>query len=226
MKILFLGDSLTWGEYGGNFVTRVADKLPQHTIVNDGVGGNTVVNLLRRLGQALAQKPDAIFIMVGGNDAVSYVFPDTRPYYRSAQGIAEGFVTPQVFADTYRELLTQIGLNRVLAWVATEPTEYNPTLIATMAEYNTRLKNIALSLNVPLLDLAAQFTPPSAPDRPPLNLGFIQEIGRREANGWNNYEAERQRLGYHYTFDGLHLTPASAEKFATMIATFIEKQVL
>lgn len=225
MKIVFLGDSLTWGGYGGNVIAYLADELPQHTLINDGVGGNTVVNLLRRLDEALAHTPDAIFVMVGGNDAVSYCFPATRPYYRSAQGIADGFVSPQVFVDTYRELLTQLSLNHVLAWVATEPVEYNPTLIATMADYNQRLIALVNSMNIPLLDLAAEFMPQSAPERPPLDLGFIQEIGRREASGWDDYEAEREHLGYSYSFDGLHLTPSSAQRMAKRIAAFIKKQV-
>ena len=55
MKITFLGDSLTWGGYGGNFVEYVADQLPDHTIVNAGVGGDTVINLLRRLDEVLGR---------------------------------------------------------------------------------------------------------------------------------------------------------------------------
>ncbi len=29
MRLVFLGDSLTWGGYGGNFVDKVAGLLPQ-----------------------------------------------------------------------------------------------------------------------------------------------------------------------------------------------------
>ena len=78
MKIVFLGDSLTWGGYGGDFVAEVDRRLPQHTIVNAGVGGNTVINLLNRLDSVLDQEPDGVFVMVGGNDAISYSQPQTR----------------------------------------------------------------------------------------------------------------------------------------------------
>ena len=43
MRIVFLGDSLTWGQYGGDFVAEVAKRLPEHETLNAGVGGDTVV---------------------------------------------------------------------------------------------------------------------------------------------------------------------------------------
>ena len=84
--IAFLGDSLTWGGYGGNFVDVVRERMPDHTIINAGVGGDTVVNLMRRVDEVLeTHEPDTIFVMVGGNDATSYSMPKTRGYYKKAR---------------------------------------------------------------------------------------------------------------------------------------------
>jgi lysophospholipase L1-like esterase len=86
MRIVFLGDSLTWGGYGGNFVDAVQKQMPEHEIINAGVAGDTVVNLLRRVENVLTEtKPDALFVMVGGNDATSYSQPKTRGYYRKVK---------------------------------------------------------------------------------------------------------------------------------------------
>ena len=96
MRIVCFGDSLTWGEYGGSYVDELARLLPQHTFVNAGVGGDMVVNLLRRLDEdVIAQTPDAAFVMVGGNDAVAYTYPATRPYYTQVKKIPNGFITPR-----------------------------------------------------------------------------------------------------------------------------------
>ncbi|MCA9915502.1 MAG: SGNH/GDSL hydrolase family protein [Anaerolineae bacterium] len=226
MKITFLGDSLTWGGYGGNFVEEVAKRLLNHEIINSGHGGNTVVNLLRRLDDVLSQEPDAIFVMVGGNDAISYTQPDTRAYYKSIQKLENGPVDPDTFASSYRDLLTQIQAQYVHAMVGLPPIEYSELIIKAMTEYNNIARDIARQLNVPVLDLAAHFTPDTAPSHNPLNLKAIQLIGHRSQSGWHDYENERKRLGYTYTFDGTHLMPGAASKFADLIVPFLREHVL
>lgn len=225
MKIVFLGDSLTWGGYGGNWVTYVAQRMPDHEVVNAGVAGDTVWNLLQRVEGVLQTQPDALFVMVGGNDAVSYLMPETRPYYQSSKGLPNGFITPEDFGQLYRQLLTKIQLEYVQAFVGLPPTEYNAELVKARHAYNQQARTVAESLNIPVLDLATPFIPQQPIQREPVTLGFIQEIGRRSASGWSDYEAERKRLGYTYTFDGMHLMPDVAPKFAEHIEAFLRRQV-
>jgi lysophospholipase L1-like esterase len=221
MKLLFLGDSLTWGGYGGNFVAEVAKRLPDHTIINAGEGGNTVINLLNRLDSVLEQQPDGIFVMGGGNDAISYSQPETRKYYRRVQKIPDGIVTPDMFARHYRDLLTRIQLARVQAWVGLPPIEYNPEVVATLKQYNELARAAADSLNIPVLDLMAHLTPEHVPSRPPLDQAFINRIGQRQKSGWSDYEAEQQRGGFTFSFDGLHLTPDTARRVAELVVEFL-----
>jgi lysophospholipase L1-like esterase len=225
MKIVFLGDSLTWGGYGGNFVTEVAAHLPEHTIVNAGEGGNTVLNLLRRVDDILKDEPDGVFVMVGGNDAISYSQPETRPYYAQVQEIEGGQVTPEQFAAAYRDLLTKIQLAHTLAWVGLEPMEYIAEVHAALAEYNGLAGDVARSLNLPVLDLNEHFQPAPFQPRPPLNIASINLIGQRIKQGWNDYEAERARSGYNFTFDGLHFTPDAAKQAGEMIADFLRRNI-
>lgn len=225
MKIVFLGDSLTWGGYGGNFVAEVARRLPTHTIINAGVGGNTVVNLNRRLeSDVLAHQPDGVFVMVGGNDSTSYSQPETRVYYEQAQALPGGHVTPVQFAQEYRELVSRLLLEHVQVWVATQPKEYNPATVQAMRDFNASVCDIARSLHVPLLDLDARLSPDSAavPDRPALGLAYITLIGRRVSSHWADYEAERQRGGFTYSFDGIHFTPETARQVAAWIVEFLD----
>lgn len=222
MKIVFLGDSLTWGGYGGNFVTEVAHRLPDHTIVNAGEGGDTVINLLERVDSVLEQQPDGIFVMVGGNDAISHRQPETRRYYRRAKKIPDGMVTPEIFAKTYRDLLTHIQLKHVLTWVGLPPIEYNPDVVETVRQYNHLANEAAKAFNIPVLDLMTRFAPTKIPDRPPLNQEVINLIGERSRSGWSDFETERQHGGFTFTFDGLHLMPDTAEQVAEVIVEFLE----
>lgn len=222
MKITFLGDSLTQGGYGGNFVAEVARLLPEHDIVNTGIAGNTAVNLLARLEAILEDAPDVVFVMVGGNDAISSLYPAAQGYYKLSQAIPDGVVTPEQFAQAYRDLLTQIQIAHIQAFVGLPFVEYSPALVERLSQYNALAREIAASFNIPILDLAAQFTPENLPAAPPIDLKFIQQIGERSVSGWSDYETERVKRGYTYTFDGLHLMPETAKMVGRMIAEFIQ----
>lgn len=222
MKIVFLGNSLVWGGYGGDFVAEVSRLLPEHTIVNAGQGGNTVVNLLHRVDAVLEEQPDGVFVMVGGNDMISYSQPATRPYYEQVQDIPGGMVSPELFARSYRDLLTRIQLAHALAWVGLEPIEHSAETVAAMRQYNELAADAARSLNVPVLDLMAELTPANVPSRPPLTMATINLIGKRTASGWSDYETERQRGGFTYSFDGTHFTPETAHRIAQRIVAFLD----
>lgn len=136
MKLIFLGDSLTEGSYGGSYLAHIAKLRPNDQLVNAGVGGDTIINLERRLDDVIDRSPDGVFVMVGGNDAISYSQPDTRPYYKQSKGIPNGFLTPNDFAHAYWEVLTRLQIAHIPTWVGLPPIEYNPLLAQTMRHYN------------------------------------------------------------------------------------------
>lgn len=223
MKVIFFGDSLTWGGYGGDYVAeirqRVADK---HDIINAGVGGNTVLNLHRRLeSDVLAHEPDAVFIMVGGNDAVAFSQPDTRPYYRKSMGLEEGFLSETEFVQHYRDMLMQLQAHFIQVYIGLPPIESNPTVAAAQRKFNALTEEAAHAYNIPILDLYAHFMPAQVPQRPPVNTRFIQQIADRERSGWNQWEQAQAEHGYAFSFDGVHWTPQTAQDAAKRIIAFM-----
>lgn len=221
MKITFLGNSLVHGVYGGNFVAGVAERLPEHTIINAGISGSTIFNLLARLDDVLADDPDGVFILSGGNDAISYAQPATRPYYEQVQKVAGGVVEPDAFSTAYRDLLTQLRAAHKQIWVALSPMEYNPATQQAMREYNALAREAADIYKIPVLDLMERLAPVSVPERPPLNQTTINLIGTRMRSGWQDYETEQKRGGYTYSFDGIHLMPQTAERVAAWVVEFL-----
>jgi lysophospholipase L1-like esterase len=160
--------------------------------------------------------------MVGGNDAISNSQPGTRQYYRQVQKIEDGVVTPEQFAQAYRELLSRLQLAHTLVWVGLTPSEYNPAVVAAVRQYNDLAREAARSFNIPVLDLMAEFDPDSVPERPPLDMSYILTIGQREKSGWNDYANAQAQGGFSFTFDGLHFTLESAARAARLIADFIQ----
>jgi lysophospholipase L1-like esterase len=223
MRIIFIGASLTEGIYGGNFVKVVAKLLPEHEIINEGVGGSTMNRLMDRLDAVIAKAPDAVFIMAGSNDAIAYSQPATRPYYKSSQNLPDGYLTPESFGQMYRDMLAKLQLHHILPLVGLPPLEYNPELVAAAKLFNDQAVEAARAYNVPVLDLNPHLMPETVPSRPPLDLNIIFLIGERTKAGWSDYDAEQQRGGYHYSFDGIHLTQKSADKIAVIIADFLKQ---
>lgn len=87
MKILFLGDSITgWSDLSQWFkYSHVVESMIEArygagraVVLNHGIGGNTTGAVLQRLpADALADKPDIVVLLIGGNDAGSNVPRDT-----------------------------------------------------------------------------------------------------------------------------------------------------
>lgn len=221
MKLIFFGDSLTEGSYGGDYVAHIAKLRPRDTVINAGVGGDTIINLERRLADVIDQSPDGVFVMVGGNDAISYSQPDTRPYYKQAKSIPDGFVSPDDFALAYRDVLTQLQTAHIPTWVGLPPIEYNLLVYQMMRGYNDLVADITRTMNIPTLDLMQKFAPSTIPERTPLGLGIIFTIGERTQSGWSDYDTAQAQGNFTYTFDGIHLTPKSAVQFGDLIHHFI-----
>jgi lysophospholipase L1-like esterase len=223
MKISFFGASLTAGKYGGDFVAAVQDALPEHTVINHGVGGNTVNKLLERVPDVLADGPDAVYVMPGSNDALAYVFPATRPYYKSQQDLPDGYLEPETYAGYFRDLCHAFMLEHVQVWVGLPPMEYSPEAVAASARFNQGTRAVAEALDLPIYDLAAQLNPPEIPARPPLTLQTVFQIGDRVKARWNEYAAEQAAGGYTYSFDGIHFTPETASRVGVLLADWIRE---
>ena len=85
-RLMIFGDSLVAG-YGlpaeegftGQLQTRLDDEAMAIEVINAGVSGDTSAGGLARLNWSLAEKPDYILIVLGGNDLLRGINPaDTR----------------------------------------------------------------------------------------------------------------------------------------------------
>jgi lysophospholipase L1-like esterase len=72
-RIVCAGDSNTRGQYAVSYVQMLAERLTGHdiTVAGAGVNGDCSYNLLQRLDPIIAQRPDAVTVLIGSNDAWS-----------------------------------------------------------------------------------------------------------------------------------------------------------
>ena len=107
MKIAFLGDSITTGKPGVNFVDPFKTKYPTHEFLNYGKGGDTVISLLERLQQMrIPQDIDVMVLMIGVNDV--YVKTAWWQPLLKRQMKQPWSKNKQEFKDAYQALLDYI----------------------------------------------------------------------------------------------------------------------
>ncbi|WP_298769784.1 arylesterase [uncultured Shewanella sp.] len=120
--ILILGDSLSAG-YGmpenEGWVNLLRKKLPQHTLINGSVSGETSAGALRRLPALLdSVEPQLIFIELGANDGLRG-FPTTQlkqnltqiiklSQERGALILLSNIMVPPNYGPRYAKQFTQV----------------------------------------------------------------------------------------------------------------------
>jgi lysophospholipase L1-like esterase len=225
MKIVFFGDSITQGTYGTSYVDKLAGMLRGHHFINEGIGGDTSLNLLRRVENSLfAHEPEGVVLMVGINDALAYAEPGVRSYYRLVKRVPQGQLSPISFRENIRTLLMKFIAADLRTWLVLQPIEYRPALVAALRQMNDYAAEVAGELRIPTLDLMAKLIPAQIPERPPMKVFDMRSL--EIALTGSHYERFRQERGYTYTFDGIHLTDSGAQRFAEEIAPFLRNNGL
>lgn len=73
--VVAFGDSLVMGVGSlreGGFVTLLSERI-QKPIINLGKAGDTTKDALGRIGEVVAEDPDVVIILLGGNDALQRI---------------------------------------------------------------------------------------------------------------------------------------------------------
>jgi lysophospholipase L1-like esterase len=222
MKIIFFGDSLTQGTFGASYVDKVAAAMRGHHFINQGVNGDTSLNLFRRVDKdVLAEGPDGVFIMIGVNDAVSAVESGSHLYYRFMKRLPRGQVSPVSFRENMRALLGKLVAAQIKIWVAPPPIEYNPATVTTMRQMNDYTAIICREFNIPVIDLMAALTPKDIPERTAVGLSHYSRNLLIRLGVGKDYEQHRASGGFTYSFDGFHLTESGAQQMADLIVPFL-----
>jgi len=124
-KIVFIGDSITeWGRFedeenlGVNYVRIIHDYLKvtypekQLQIINKGIGGNRVTDLVERWEEdVIAQNPDIVSVSIGINDV-----------WRQVDGSEVDQVYPEQFEQLYDDILSQLKTKTKAQIIIMEPT--------------------------------------------------------------------------------------------------------
>ena len=163
MKILFFGDSITQAgmtkskPLGDGYVSILAQmfkqdqRLAQTQLINCGIGGDTVLNLLQRYERdVLIHLPDYIIIKIGINDAYNDFQAGclNSNFERYKQGY-------QNLVDCFRDALPRTRIILLTPYYISDDS--NDPLYLRMNEYGEFVGKLALRNGLPLLSTQAVF---------------------------------------------------------------------
>lgn len=146
IRILFLGDSLTWR-------FDWARALPAYDVRNFGIDGDTTDGVLQRLSAVIAENPDVVFLQIGINDYLGmedWTGESPPDREKIAQLIARNHQTAW---RRLRKALPQLRLYVCSLLPTAFPFDADGRINEGIREINARLEKAAIEENLPYIRL-------------------------------------------------------------------------
>ena len=228
--VVCAGDSITHGVMSADYLALLRDRLggDGYEFVNAGINGNLAWNVLQRLDDIVACRPDAVTLLVGTNDVLATLGPPWEPMYRRQQHIP---VTPTLawYVENLREIIDrlQAGTGARLAILDLPPLgeDLASEINGRVREVNEALREVAAKTGVEILPLHDRLVALLPENHTPAPFG-----GRRELMGsalvrrrvlrrsWNEVSAAHSLV---LLTDHLHLNDRAAAVVAELIAGWL-----
>lgn len=240
IRVVFFGDSLTEGTNGASYLRLLAERvraeqaLAAVELVNAGVGGDTVVNLLRRMERAVvAQAPDGVVVFIGCNDCITWqvrrsLLPAgiaSRRYFRRHKDVRKA-LSPACFRDGLRMLVDALRERSPACIALCTPATIGESLTARpwrrLDRYAEVVRFVAAERGCDLIDVHAAFAQALASLPPRPRLAPLRGL-RARALPPADYEAIARARDYRFVYDGLHLTHAGADLVAATMFAWLRR---
>ena len=180
--IVCFGDSVTFGwnlEYKHSYPAQLEEQLKEKyanvKVINSGVGGNTVIDGIKRLERDIINyNPDTVIINFGLNDGMLHKsrdtsIPDDGLYYSDGSNVFIPAIAIDVFENKYIEMLGKLksqNINTIVLGITPITDGFNPENNIEITEkqkeiyyvYNERIIKAASAYGLKYIDIASIFT--------------------------------------------------------------------
>lgn len=164
-KLICVGDSITHGTMSANYVSLLEKHpaLKNYTIINAGINGHLVINVLRRLNEIIECDPDIIFLCIGTNDAIAtYGESQTQHYLNDKNLKLSTTPTEELFRDNYETLIERLKANTSAEiiisslFVLGETIDHSAT--SHLEKFSNKIKNLSTKHGLKYIDFHRMFT--------------------------------------------------------------------
>ena len=225
-NILFIGDSITEGVTGINYINLIKKNYSHYNFINMGQGGDTLFGVRTRILAALREENDfsVIVIEVGHNDLlIPYLEKRSSSWRTMASYLREQGSIPTPNIKEYRNLLEKTlkeikevySGNIVLTTLSCLGENLSSKINIKRKELNEEIKSVGREYGCFLADVGKAFDGELEGKKTRndleetfLNPDFIN------ASGFVN---ETEKALFHLTVDGCHLNEKGAELYSQVI---------
>jgi lysophospholipase L1-like esterase len=194
-------------------------------LLNAGVGGDTVVNLRRRLAPDVTpHDPAWVVVFIGTNDCTTWlvngsvaqraIFRGRRRYFAEEKGVTYA-ITPQRYEAGLRALVAELRdhTQARIALCTPPPVGVEPYALRwrMMTRYAGVVRRVAAATDCDLIDLYARWSA-VARGLPRRNMRqrWHGLLGELRGDGDADIERLARERGYLLTFDGVHFSARGA----------------
>lgn len=236
--IIFIGDSITHGFYGVNYIKIVKERLKNsessYEFINAGINGDLTVNILERMDDIIQCKPDIAILLVGTNDVNGSQSKKRAKIYEFTKKIPKDplFWTEKRFVGDYSKIIRRFKeeTKAIIAISSLPPIGEEPKTkpFNDSKRYSGIIKNLATDFNVNYLPLNETMIAQLDENAPPPNFSYEKSnpismikfiLQHYLGRSWDKIS---KKNGLQFLTDNLHLNKVGA----TFIADLVEKFLL
>jgi lysophospholipase L1-like esterase len=225
-----LGDSLTHGILSANYLPYLAAEFGSkgYEFLNAGISGDLAYNVLQRLEEVIACKPDVVIVLCGANDAAAHLSDEWMKWYLRARHPAQ---RPTI--EWYEAVLEQVVQRLQAETAATVALMELPLFTedlhgpenARVMRYNEVVRQVGDRNGVPVIPLYA----PMAALIPhgftaPVFDGSRRAMGKAARDHWllrRDWDSISRKNGFIVHTDHAHMNTRGARLIAAQIAGFL-----
>ena len=228
--VVCAGDSFTHGVMSADYLATLRGRLGSdgYEFVNAGINGNLAWNVLQRLDDVVACRPDAVTLLVGTNDVLATLGPAWEPMYRRQQHIP---VTPTLawYEENLRAIIDRLqaetGARLAILDLPPLGEDLESEINDRVRAYNAALRAVAAASGVSVLPLHDRLVdllpddhtpPPFEGRRNLMGSALVRRLVRRQS--WDQVSDAH---GLALLTDHLHLNDRGAAVLADLIAGWL-----
>jgi lysophospholipase L1-like esterase len=229
--VVCAGDSITHGVVSADYVEMLEQRFAAdgYEFVNAGVNGQLAYNLLQRLDDVIACRPDVVTVLIGTNDVNATFSQAWEDSYRKDQRLPEKPTLAWYRLNTERiidRLQTETDAQIVFLDLPMLGEDLASGMNRRVADYNGVLHAIAAEKRVTCLPLHEKLgallpqnhtPPPYEGKKGPVILAWIKHFMQRKS--WDAVSADH---GLALLTDHIHLNDKSAAVVAEIIGDFLD----
>ncbi|MHA2399459.1 MAG: SGNH/GDSL hydrolase family protein [Promethearchaeota archaeon] len=225
--LLFIGDSLTQGKLGVNFVNIIKPRYRDLVFHNKGKGGETLLEVSERLIKILKEDKQKFFLIVfeaGINDLLLPHVKQKWPFM-NIKSVTPVSQFESLLEERLKTIISLTNAKIIVTTISCIGEIYNSQLNQQRRLINEQIKRVCFKYNLGVADVSSIF------DEIILNsnssgyllenvLNLVTDYFRSVKSKWADKISSKRNLSL--TIDGVHLNSKGAQIYCKEISAILD----